>query len=83
MSRRPAKRAGTVQAFYGPPERNDAPDMVYQWGGGGATKRHALALAYLLGFESRRSEDVAAKFAEYGFDITTLRVSVDVRKEQT
>lgn len=81
MTRRPAQRPGTVQAYYGPPERGENPDLVYQWGGGGATSRHALALAYLIGFENRSCEEVAAKFAEYGLDITTLRVSVQIKKD--
>lgn len=78
--RRPAMRPGVVQCFYGVPERREPKDICYQWGGGGATKRHANALAFLVGFSGQRAEDVAAKFAEYGFDINTLRISVSVNR---
>lgn len=76
--KRPTMKPGTVQCFYGKPERNESEDVCYQWGGDGATKRHANALAHLLGFEGRNASALKTAFAEYGFDISTLRISIAV-----
>ena len=57
-------KPGVVQCFYGPPERNEPDDVCYQWGGHGATKRHANALAHLLGFEGRDASAVKARILE-------------------
>lgn len=80
--RRPPMKPGTVQIFYGPESRGEPPEICVQYGGAGAGKRHGNALLSLIFGDAvfMGTRDWEARCKEYGFDITTLRISIDVTK---
>lgn len=84
MKRRPAMMPGTVQVYYGPESRGEPPEICVQYGGGGAGKRHGNALLSLIFGDAvvLGTRDWESRCKEYGFDITTLRISIEVRKAQ-
>lgn len=76
-TRRHAK-PGEVIVHYGRLP-GDNPDIIYSWGGAGATKRHSNTLAYLLGaqrIEVARTAEEKAKACggEYFFGPTALEL---------
>lgn len=75
-------KPGTVQIFYGPEARGEPPEICVQYGGSGASKRHGNALLSLIFGDAAfmGTRDWEARCKEYGFDITTLRISIDVMK---
>lgn len=80
--RRPPMKPGAVQIFYGPESRGEPPELCVQYGGSGAGKRHGNALLSLIFGDAVLFGTKAweARCKEAGFDITTLRISIEVEK---
>lgn len=80
MSRRwrePTAKPGELKAAFGKERFSDRPDLLYVWGGKGASKPDARVLSYALEdalvFDGKPLRQV---LVERGYDITTLRLSV-------
>lgn len=82
--RRPPQREGRISFWYG---RDEAGDMgqCFQWGTG-ASKRDANFIANALYFEkgipgSEGNRTFVKELEHRGYDLTTLRFSIDKKKE--
>lgn len=80
--RKPPMKPGVVQVYYGPESRGEPPEICVQYGGSGAGKRHGNALLSLIFGDAMlfSNRELEARFNEAGFDITTLRISISVKK---
>ena len=77
----PKAKPGQLIAKWGRPDSGEPPDLVYAWGGDGAASADGRILAAALEnspvFEER---GLRAELERRGYDITTLRFSVEVKK---
>lgn len=73
----PRAKPGELVAKWGRPEPGEAAELVYSWGGAGATKSDAYIVVDAL--ERCRVMDdrsLRAELEARGYDITTLRFSI-------
>jgi len=77
--RQPTAKPGELKAQYGKERHSNAPDLLYVWGGKGASKPDARVLSNALEevpvFDGKPLRQV---LIERGYDITTLRFSVSL-----
>jgi len=97
MKRYRARKAkpGQLLAYYGKMQ-GDCPDVLFAWGGEGATKRHGSLLHYIFGcgrIDLIYGEEAAKRGAnwkmgktalemleEAGCDLTTIKFSIEMKK---
>jgi hypothetical protein len=78
----PQAKPGQLLALFGRAYRQDTPDLVYSWGGSGASKPDSRILMRAIEevpvFDGRSlREELTAR----GYDITTLRFSIQRHAE--
>lgn len=75
--RTPVAKPGELRAAYGREDRWSSPDVLYVWGGQGASKPDARVLSAAIEdaavFDGKPLRKV---LEERGYDITTLRFSI-------
>lgn len=73
----PKAKPGELIARWGRPERGEAPDICYAWGGAGVASSEGRILSAALEdapiYEGR---SLVEELKSRGFDITTLRFSI-------
>lgn len=75
--REPVAKPGELKAQFGKERFSDAPDLLYAWGGSGASKSDSRVVSAALEevpvFDGKPLRQV---LKERGYDITTLRFSI-------
>lgn len=82
--RMPKAKPGQLIAQYGREDRHNYPDLLYAWGGSGASKPDSRVLMAALEetpvFEGR---SLRKELEARGYDITTLRFSIELARPAT
>lgn len=78
--RTPIAKPGELIARYGK-ARGDAPDLLYSWGGSGATKSDSrIIMSALEEADVFRGRSLREELESRGYDIETLRFSVMLKE---
>lgn len=77
-------KPGELKAAFGKGERWDAPAIQYAYGGQGASKPDGRVLAEAIeGMKVFGDKTLAAELAERGYDLSTLKFSIQQTKAPT
>lgn len=79
--RKPVAKPGQLLARYGRVDRNDRPDIVYAWGGHGASSPDGRLLC--RAFEDIKVLDdktLAEELVARGYDLETLKFSIEQKR---
>lgn len=80
--REPTAKPGQLKAQYGKERFSSRPDLLYVWGGSGASSPDARVLANALeGAVVFDGKNLRQVLEERGYDITTLRFSIKQRND--
>lgn len=81
--RQPSAKPRQLKAQYGKEQHSDRPELLYVWGGAGASSPDARVLGRALEdvpvFDGKPLTQV---LIDRGYDITTLRFSIELLPEQ-
>lgn len=81
--RRVEAKPGELKAAYGRDFCSRDPDIFYAWGGEGASKADSrILMAALEQIEVYEGKSLRKELEERGYDITTLKVSIQKKAEQ-
>lgn len=78
----PKAKPGELIVKWGRCEPGEPPEVVYNWGGEGATKRDSMMLAHALENQTLlNGKTLMQELEDRGYDITTLKFTIQQKQQ--